>query len=153
MDMTTQTGQHIINDLQFPEYQEILADKEHGVSFIRACVDKTGMTFADDLSITNYPNVESEQESGYSITGHLQESHISIHTWTKEQLFTFDLFSCNKFDMIDVVSCISEHFNHDFSASIMVIDRSTKISMMSVSKYNCNYNKTDGSCLVHKVKS
>jgi len=151
MKMISETGQHIIIDLQFPDYQEVLANKEHGISFIKSCVDKTGMTFADKLSVTNYPNVSSEQESGYSITGHLQESHISIHTWTKEQLFTFDFFSCNKLDMVDVISCITDFFNHDFTASVMVIDRNTKTSMMSVSKYSCNYNKTDGKCLVHKV--
>jgi len=43
-------------------------------------------------------NNENNQLGGYSVFGIIAESHVSMHTFPEDNYFSFDLYSCKKFD-------------------------------------------------------
>jgi len=135
------TGKHLIIDFCYiapnQNAKNILLNLEHGERFLSKCISVSDMVLASNLSVTNYPNVDSEQSSGYSITGHLQESHITIHTWPEDGFFTFDMFTCKSFDEERITALIKEFFGLDVvrsKASIVVIDRNIEMDKISVKK-------------------
>ena len=43
-------------------------------------------------------NNKNNQLGGYSVFGIIAESHVSMHTFPEDNYFSFDLYSCKKFD-------------------------------------------------------
>ena len=43
-------------------------------------------------------NNKDNQIGGYSVFGIISESHISMHTFPEDNYFSFDLYSCKKFN-------------------------------------------------------
>tara|TARA_B100000131_G_scaffold323267_1_gene381208 strand:- start:18085 stop:18552 length:468 start_codon:yes stop_codon:yes gene_type:complete len=77
---------------------------------------QTAKRICEDLS--NRKN----QTYGYSSFVVIAESHISIHTFPEANFFSFDCYSCNKFDHHKVVMCLEKYFDIDKS-SINVVER------------------------------
>lgn len=88
---------------------------------------KIGMSL---ISIANNPLVEPLRhetiESNAGITGIclLWQSHISIHTWEKQNEIDFDVFSCSWFPPEKALKILRLFFGGEPSAAIMV-DRNT----------------------------
>jgi S-adenosylmethionine decarboxylase len=72
-----------------------------------ALIEKLEMTILYG-PIVLYHSASKDLESG--ITGFviIAESHISIHTYPHKNYVTLDIFSCNKFDALSVLSLIKE---------------------------------------------
>jgi len=143
------TGKHLIVDFCYLSKskvaEDILLDVEKGKYFVAECIAASGMTLVSPISATSYLNADSEQTSGYSLTAHLQESHITIHTWPENGLFTFDMFTCKWFDENVILDIIGKVFGLgplraiSAKASVLVIDRNTELDKIPVEKINRFY--------------
>ena len=51
------------------------------------------------------------EDSGISGITVWLESHAAIHTWTEENFFSFDAYSCKDFDAEQAVAYVLEHFD------------------------------------------
>ncbi|MBI2667474.1 adenosylmethionine decarboxylase [Candidatus Woesearchaeota archaeon] len=89
-----------------------LTDEKIGAEFVSYLADKIKMTKVDKPRTFKFPVVEEEEISGYTSIILLAESHISIHTWPEKNLFSIDIFSCNKnFDPKKAEQEIIKFFN------------------------------------------
>ena len=52
-----------------------------------------------------------KNNSGYSLFGIISESHISIHTFPEANFFSFDLYSCKKFNTEKLENIFKNYFN------------------------------------------
>ena len=57
--------------------------------------------------------MRNDTDTDYGVTGFvvIAESHISIHTFPKEEYFTMDIYSCKPFDTEKIVPYIAKHFD------------------------------------------
>lgn len=107
------SGVHFILDVKLVDNKDNL-DKltniEVGKDFINNVIGISEMTIVDKPQSYKFPENEGCEVSGYSINAMLMESHVTIHTWPESLEFTFDIFSCKKFDYIKLWKFIRESF-------------------------------------------
>lgn len=80
-------GLHIISEFSVKD-AELLKDMSKVHSFFNESISKHGLTKVGEVYF-------QFEESGYTATVCLTESHISIHTWPEYNMVTFDVFLSN----------------------------------------------------------
>ena len=56
-------------------------------------------------------NVRNKEDAGISGICIWLESHAAIHTWTEENFFSFDAYSCKEFDANTALEFLLSHFD------------------------------------------
>jgi spermidine synthase len=97
-------GWHLTYDgITSPEGQERLSDPEFLERLFLEIVEKLEMKVLRAPEFEELPSdpekVDTDEDEG-GVTGTciITTSHLSIHTWPLRQRFSFDLYSCSKFD-------------------------------------------------------
>lgn len=125
--MDPSDGLHIIIDCKiYNKY--LLEESVNGLKLINLIIQKLELNLLMPLILVEFPEYENfngiksfenqrfinkhkyietqcfndfkkdNQLGGYSIFGIITESHISMHTFPENNYFSFDLYSCKKFD-------------------------------------------------------
>ena len=131
--MSGYRGQHLLIDAQASRVDALL-DLELGKSCLTAIAERIGMTIVLPATGVKFPHAAAErrpakpgkgmigQAAGYSAVVLLAESHISIHTFPESNFFTFDCYSCARFDESLVLAVLEETFELG-EAQVQVIER------------------------------
>ena len=67
-------------------------------------------------------NNKNNQIGGYSVFGIIAESHVSMHTFPEDNYFSFDLYSCKKFDANFLIDLLNEELG-ECQLNYQVINR------------------------------
>ena len=138
--MSFSEGIHFILDCKLND-TEFLNNSQMGIAFINLIINKLNLNLLMPLILVNFPDYNnfkgiknfSEQHfenkinyidtscfkdykkdniSGYSLSGIISESHITIHTFPEENYFSFDLYSCTKFDTELLINIFKEEIKY-----------------------------------------
>lgn len=110
-------GWHLLCDaIVAPEHAELLSDVPHLDAMFRDLVQLLGMEILVEPAFRAVPLDPSKLESGADeggVTGTavITTSHLSIHTWPLRQRFSFDAYSCRKFDKEVVMAFLKERLH------------------------------------------
>ena len=90
---TTSVGRHAIFDLEIQKTHPLLSQPDMFInSMTEACVSVGATVLNTQMHYFGTDN------SGYTFTIILAESHASCHTWPEHGLATFDIFMCGDCD-------------------------------------------------------
>ena len=67
-------------------------------------------------------NNDKNQLGGYSIFGIIAESHVSMHTFPEDNYFSFDLYSCKKFNANFLIDLLDKELG-DCQLNYQIIKR------------------------------
>jgi S-adenosylmethionine decarboxylase len=103
-------GPHLTLDLYYCS-KDKLADTAFIFKILDELPDLIGMHKISSPEIVNYNgNPESFDKGGISAFVLIAESHITIHTFVKQQFASIDIFSCKDFDVEKAESYIVKKF-------------------------------------------
>jgi hypothetical protein len=88
--------------VDFPHYQNF-----NGIKPFEQQEITNNLKYIQTDCFSKLQNNEDNKLGGYSIFGIIAESHISMHTFPEDNYFSFDLYSCKKFDtnfLIDLLN-------------------------------------------------
>jgi S-adenosylmethionine decarboxylase len=79
-----------------------------------------------NMKVINGPHVcysDVKDNEGWTGVAVLDFSHIAIHTWPKDSLIEFDLFSCKDFDVSTVIEELKYFELKDYTVKIINRDK------------------------------
>jgi len=91
--------------IDFPEY-----DKNIKITPFENQIFENKIKFIQPNCFIN-TDKNKKNNSGYSLFGIISESHISIHTFPEANFFSFDLYSCKKFNTEKLENIFKNYFN------------------------------------------
>lgn len=126
-NLTVKFGSHLIFDAYGCSYDK-LEDLEFCKKVLNDCVEICRMTkLTEPMVIKATPNtaVGGKDPGGNSGFVIIQESHISMHTFSKRGFLTMDVYSCKEFDPTSVINYLKTAFEAK-DTDIIVLDRGLK---------------------------
>lgn len=90
--------------------EEALDDLETVSRFLNELVFSIGMRKMLEPVVMQAPPVTEKDGGGVSGFVMVNESHISIHTFTNRRFLTMDVYSCKKFDTEKVKELVTKFF-------------------------------------------
>lgn len=104
-------GKHLIADIQTINKRNLCSEKNIK-GFLESLSKTLKMTIVSKPLIYNFSKLKNApQNSGISGTAIWAESHATIHTWPENNYFSFDAFSCKKFETNDCIQCLVKNFD------------------------------------------
>lgn len=106
--------------------QEKLKDEKIIYDFMDGLPEKIGMTkiMPPMMTVCMEDTVKVKEDTGITCVVLIMESHITLHTFNKKGFATFDLYSCNDFDVDQVLSIFKEMFSPE-SVEVNLTERGT----------------------------
>ena len=103
--------------VDFPHYQNF-----NGIKPFKQQKITNNLKYIQTNCFNILKNNKDNQIGGYSIFGIIAESHISMHTFPEDNYFSFDLYSCKKFDTNFLVDFLHKELG-DCQLNYQVIKR------------------------------
>ena len=144
-------GVHFTLDCKFKKLCSMLNDIGRGIEFLEKIIELLNIHLVMPFILVDFPEYDNSIElvsfkdqtfenkikfiktncfkneinnnSGYSLFGIISESHISIHTFPENNYFSFDLYSCKKFDTDILKKFINDNLNDIDEINVNVIKR------------------------------
>ena len=101
-------GQHLLLDAFGCSHIE---DKEVIRTFLLQSIDLAGMTLINGPHVFEYLQIKDLLDSGVTGVAVISESHLSLHSFRRNNFITADLYSCAPFDAERIVNYFKGTFN------------------------------------------
>ena len=102
-------------------------------AFLREVLDqyptRIGMQKVGPVEL-RYIKTNNPSDDGYSGFVIIATSHVSLHAWAPYRMVNMDIFSCEDFDVAEVVALARELFQTD-DVEVHVVERATRSPRIS----------------------
>ena len=105
-------------------------------SFLRDVLDQypthIGMQKVGPVEL-RYIETNNTLDGGFSGFVIIATSHVSLHAWAPYRMVNMDIFSCEDFDVAEVVACARKLFQTD-DVEVHVVQRATRSPRISTKR-------------------